>query len=69
MPTCRLSFDYSNLKSNGAYLTHFVGILSFPISKQLKAQHCAVKWFAAESWYFLIHRNYIVQTSVIELDS
>lgn len=67
MPTHRLLLGYSNLKRSGAYLTHFVYLLSFPMSKQHKSQWCEAKWFAEEIWYSLVHRNYIVQISVIGL--
>lgn len=67
MPTYRLLFGYSNLKRNGAYLTHFVNLLSFCTSKQLKAQWCEAKWFTEEIWYSLVPRNYIVQIPVIGL--
>lgn len=59
MPTYRLLFGYSNLKRNGAYLTHFINLLSFCTSKQLKAQWCEAKWFTEEIWYSLVPRNYI----------
>lgn len=58
---------YSNLKRNGTYLTHFVNLLSFCTSKQLKAQWCEAKWCTEEMWSSLVPRNYIVQIPVTGL--
>lgn len=50
-----------------AYWTHFVNLLSFHMSKQLKPRWCEGKWFTEEIWDSFFRGNYIVQIPVIGL--